>query len=239
MSYNLPITKKDLDIYLKELAKEFRKRNRKTIPAEIILIGGASILINYGFRDTTYDMDAIIKASSSMKDAINYVGDKYALPVGWLNSDFTHTSSYSPKLVQYSTYYKTYSNILEIRTIGAEYLVAMKLMAGRKYKHDLSDVIGILYEHQQHNNPLSLEMIKAAITNLYGTYNAIPNDSQLFIERLFTEPHLDLLYNKIQFEEQESKELLLAFQADYPGVTTKDNINEILQAAKRKKNPKR
>lgn len=239
MSYNLPITKKDLDIYLKELAKEFRKRNKKTIPAEIILIGGASILINYGFRDTTYDMDAIIKASSSMKDAINYVGDKYDLPVGWLNSDFTHTSSYSPKLVQYSTYYKTYSNILEIRTIGAEYLVAMKLMAGRKYKHDLSDVIGILYEHQQHNNPLSLEMIKAAITNLYGTYNAIPNDSQLFIERLFTEPHLDLLYNKIQFEEQESKELLLAFQADYPGVTTKDNINEILQAAKRKKNPKR
>ena len=47
-------------------------------------------------------MDAIIKASSSMKDAINYVGDKYDLPVGWLNSDFTHTSSYSPKLVQYS-----------------------------------------------------------------------------------------------------------------------------------------
>lgn len=90
MSYNNPITKKDLDIYLKELAKEFRKRNKKTIPAEIILIGGASILINYGFRDTTYDMDAIIKASSSMKDAINYVGDKYDLPVGWLNSDFTH-----------------------------------------------------------------------------------------------------------------------------------------------------
>lgn len=67
MSYNTPITKKDLDTYLKELAKEFRRRNGKRIPAEIILIGGASILINYGFRDTTYDMDAIIKASSSMK----------------------------------------------------------------------------------------------------------------------------------------------------------------------------
>ena len=31
--------------------------------AEIILIGGASILINYGFREMTYDMDAIIKSS--------------------------------------------------------------------------------------------------------------------------------------------------------------------------------
>ena len=37
--------------------------------AEIILIGGASILINYGFREMTYDMDAIIKSSGAMRDA--------------------------------------------------------------------------------------------------------------------------------------------------------------------------
>ena len=35
-------------------------------PCEIILIGGASILANYGFRDMTYDMDAVILASSVM-----------------------------------------------------------------------------------------------------------------------------------------------------------------------------
>jgi hypothetical protein len=54
-----PFRKEDLDLYLKELAKEFRKQNGKAIPAEITLIGGASILINYGFREMTYDMDAI------------------------------------------------------------------------------------------------------------------------------------------------------------------------------------
>lgn len=53
-------TKDNLDGYLKELAKEFRKKNGVRIPAEIVLIGGASILINYGFREMTYDMDAII-----------------------------------------------------------------------------------------------------------------------------------------------------------------------------------
>lgn len=42
-----PFTKENLDQYLKELAKEFRKRNGKSVPAEIILIGGASVLINY------------------------------------------------------------------------------------------------------------------------------------------------------------------------------------------------
>lgn len=44
-------TKDNLDIYLKELSREFRKLNGKQMPAEIILVGGASILINYGFRD--------------------------------------------------------------------------------------------------------------------------------------------------------------------------------------------
>ena len=43
-------TKDNLDMYLKELAKEFRKLNGNKIPAEIILIGGAAILANYGFR---------------------------------------------------------------------------------------------------------------------------------------------------------------------------------------------
>ena len=87
MSSNTPFTRENLDFYLKELAKEFRKLGGKNMPAEIILIGGASILANYGFRDMTYDMDAIISASSAIEDAINHVGDKYGLPNGWLNTD--------------------------------------------------------------------------------------------------------------------------------------------------------
>ena len=62
-------TKDNLDQYLKELAKEYRKRNGKTVSAEIVLIGGAAVVINYGFREMTYDMDAIINASASMKDS--------------------------------------------------------------------------------------------------------------------------------------------------------------------------
>jgi len=97
MSADKPFTKENLDGYLKELAKEFRKKNGTKMPAEIILIGGASILINYGFREMTYDMDAIIKSSGAMKDAINTVGDRLGLPIGWLNTDFVNTNSYTPR----------------------------------------------------------------------------------------------------------------------------------------------
>jgi len=88
MSTDTSFTKENLDTYLKELGKEFRKLNGTKMPAEIVLIGGAAVLANYGFRELTYDIDAIILASSAMKDAINHVGDKMGLPSGWLNADF-------------------------------------------------------------------------------------------------------------------------------------------------------
>ena len=87
-------TKENLNTYLKELGKEYKKINGKSMPAEIILIGGAAILANYGFREMTTDVDAVIHAVSSMKEAVNHVGDKYNLPNGWLNADFLKTDSY-------------------------------------------------------------------------------------------------------------------------------------------------
>ena len=125
-------TKENIDTYLKELGKEYRKRIGKGLPAELILIGGASVLINYGFRNMTTDIDALIHAASGMKDAINSVRDHFGLPNGWLNEDFKNTGSYTSKIVEHSQYYKTYSNVLTVRTVSSEYLIAMKLRAGRK-----------------------------------------------------------------------------------------------------------
>jgi len=88
-------TKINLNACLSALAKEFRKLNGTAMPAEIILIGGASVLANYGFRSVTYDIDAVIHASSVMKQAVNRVADMLGLPNGWLNMDFKVTKSYS------------------------------------------------------------------------------------------------------------------------------------------------
>jgi len=227
-------TKDNLDTYLKELAKEFRKINGKHMPAEIILVGGAAILANYGFREMTTDIDAIIGASSSMKDAINRVGDKFNLPSGWLNTDFISTSSYSKKLAEFSVYYKTYSNILIIRTISAEYLIAMKLRSGRKYKNDLSDIIGILAEHEECRNPITLESINTAFANLYGNLAEMSKDSKVFIENSFAHGNFRETYNAIRNEEIISKDILLAFEQDYPNVTNQANIDDILSALKSK-----
>lgn len=233
--HEVPFTKENVDGYLKELAKEFRKLNGSQIPAEIILIGGAAVLINYGFREMTYDMDAIIQVSSSMKDAINHVGDRMGLPNGWLNTDFMKTSSYTNKLIQYSQYYKTFSHVLKIRTVSAEYLVVMKLMAGRQYKNDLSDVVGILIEQKKNGKEILLEHIKDAANKLYDGYDNLPELSRSFVESVYETENLEVLYKQIREDEKQNKNILLKFQDDYPDVLNRNNLADILKAARAKK----
>ena len=228
MSAEVPITKENLDTYLKEVAKQFRKLNRKAMPAEITLIGGASILINYGFRDSTYDVDALIHASSAMKDAINYVTDTLGLPNGWLNEDFKNTKSYTPRLVNFSKYYRTFSNIVTVRTITGEYLVAMKLMAYRQYKHDISDIVGILREQQKNGDPLTFERIDKAVMDLYDGWQNMPENAQALIQSILANENMDALYEVYVNEEAAAKNALITFEGEYPDALKEDNLADIL-----------
>ena len=234
MSAEYRFTKDNLDMCLKALAKEYRRLIGKRLPAELTLIGGASVLVNYGFRDVTYDIDAIIEAASAMRDAVTNVGDNLDLPIGWINSDFENTSSYTPRLLEHSIYYKTFSNVLTVRTISGEYLVAMKLMAGRRYKNDISDIVGILAEHKRVGKPLSFEQIDKAVKELYDGWEKLPSESGELLHNIMANDDPEGLYEIYRNEEINSKSMLLDFEGSYPGVTNKDNVNEIIAALKKK-----
>jgi hypothetical protein len=235
MSSEKPFTKENLDTYLKDLAKAFRKCNGNKTSAEIVLIGGAAVLASYGFRDMTYDVDALVAASSVMKDAIGRVADLHGLPHDWLNTDFRRTSSYSDKLFEVSVYYRTYSNILTIRTVAAEYLIAMKLMSGRQYKNDLSDIVGILLEHQKRGAPITREIIDRAIVSLYGVSTKIPEAAKTLLDGVYSSGDLESLYRLSRENEARSREVLLDFEKQYPGQLRSENVKSVLDAAKRKR----
>lgn len=235
----IEFTRSNIDEYLKKLAKRFRKLNGTKVPAEIVIIGGAAVLLNYDFRQKSQDIDAIIQASSAMKEAINQIRDEERLPDDWINSDFRKTDSYSPNLRLYSKHYKTFSNIVDVRIISGEYLIAMKLMAGRQYKHDLSDVIGIIAGEKEKGNNITLEKIKRAVENLYDDYGKIPETSRAFIEDILKRMDLDsgdkFLYDEFVNREKKNKETLLDFERKYPNVLTGDNLADILSTAEKKK----
>ena len=234
MSVESSISQENMEIYFKELGKQYRKLSGKKAPAEIILIGGASVLLNYGFRDTTYDADAIIHAASCMKEAINHVRDEFNLPHGWLNEEFKKTTSYSDKLVEVSVYYRSYANILTVRTIAAEYLIAMKAMSGRQYKYDLSDIIGILWEHEKRNDPITRGSVDNAIFMLYG-YVSVPDISKRLLDDVFKCGSYEKLYEEVREKERESKELILEFDKEHPNTLKGENITTIIEQIKQKK----
>ena len=227
--------KENLDNILKELAKEYKKLVGKNMPAEIVLIGGAAVIENYGFRDMTTDIDALVSAASAMKDAINNVGERLELPRGWLNDDFKKTDSYSPKLSEVSKYYKSFYGVLNVRTVSAEYLIAMKLKSGRKYKNDLSDIVGILSEQKKNGAELGKAQIYSAIAELYGSADNIPKDSKTFIDNLLIGKNYDAVYEEIRSNEKDAKDILIEFEERYPDSLKTDNVDSILKTLKAKK----
>lgn len=193
--------------YLKEFAKELRKET-KNIDIDIIIVGGGSIILNYNFRFSTGDFD-IIKPNRliDIKHSANKIADKYNLTSNWINDDFTTTSSYSNKLINYADYYRTFSNHIHFYTIKDEYLIAMKLKSNRNYKNDYSDIIGILVE----NPSINYNNIQQAIIDLYETLDAIDNDILNFTKSLLEMPNHDLkkAYETIlEIEEQNRNEIL-------------------------------
>ena len=190
-------SKELLDRVFSEIAKQLKKRLvGKRFSYEIIIVGGASILLNYSFRSSTLDIDCLDVNDALMNDIINNVSEKYKLPTGWINTDFTKTNSYTPKLIQYSSFYKSYSNdSLIIRTVKDQYLIAMKMVAAREYKHDYSDIFGIIKE----NKDLSFEQIEKAIINLYGSTEKVSDEMINFVKTLLTS-------NSFTFEDIEKKE---------------------------------
>ncbi|MCD8069518.1 MAG: DUF6036 family nucleotidyltransferase [Lachnospiraceae bacterium] len=221
------LDKSNLDECLSDLGKEYRRLAGKRMPAEIILVGGAAVIANYDFRPRTQDVDAMICGAGAIKDAAHNVAEKRNLSYDWLNTDFTNTSSYSPKLRQYSKYYKQFSNVLTVRTVSSEYLIAMKLCSDREYKHDQSDIAGILNEHEKSKNPISLQQIRTAVIDLYGSWDYLPENSRSYIEKIYENKNFEQTYHQMEASEKQTKRLLSDFEEKYPGVLKQSNLSEI------------
>lgn len=202
-------TIENLDYYLNELAKDYIKlTKRKGVPIEIINVGGASILINYGFRNSTNDVDAILNWGF-LDQSIKNVSLKFDLEKNWLNSDFVRTKSFSPRLIEFSTFYKCFLKKLYVRTIKSEYLIAMKMVSARIYKNDLSDIVGIILAEKGNGYLITWDMIQKAIQDLYGKAEVVSTDIVRIVKRILLEHNLHILYEFYIESEKLAKEQML------------------------------
>ena len=75
-----------------------------------------------------------------------------------------------------SIYYKTFSNVLTVCVASSEHLITIKLMSGRQYKNDLSDVAENLWEHHKRGYRKSYKCINNSV--------GIPKRSKDMLESL-------------------------------------------------------
>jgi len=118
---------------------------------------------------------------------------------------------------------------------AAKYLIAMKLMSGRRYKNDISDVYGILWEHQERKTPISKEAIEQAVTELYGDMAKLPEISVGILEKAFDNGDFGNLYKQSREDEKEARKSLIAFENEYPNTLKTENIDAVLEQMKRKR----
>lgn len=114
----------------------------------------------------------------------------------------------------------------------------MKLKSGREYKNDLSDIIGILAEHEKRGEYLSFEMISSAVADLYGSFEAIGEKSLNFIKSVLENKKYDEIYGLLRENEINTKSVLIDFDKKYPGVLGADNVDSIIEGAEKKKESK-
>ena len=81
-----------------------------------------------------------------------------------------------------------------------------------------------------------MDQLRKAVTDLYGSWDALPEASQAFIENVMRNGQLAQLYAQTAAGEKETKELLLQFEQDYPGVTKESNVDAIAGTLQKKTN---
>lgn len=233
------ITKDNAYPILKAFAKEYKKQNGNQIPTEIIIVGGGSILLNYGFREYTQDFDILARSVDVIKSVSYQIADQYNLLNDWMNTDFTHTASYSTKLREISKHFCSFNNgSLEFRTVNAEYLIAMKMVSAREYRNDISDIVGILIYLKEYAEGCSMDKIDAAIQYLYENpkemiknevYDKIRSYAQQSVSELQAE------YKVLTQKEEQTKQTLISVTEKYPGAVTEESIDKIIENLRKRK----
>ena len=227
------ITRDNAKDIIKQFAKEYRKELGK-VPGEIIIVGGGSIMLNYKFRDATQDFDVILKTVSGVTDIIKKFADENGLPRDWMNTDFIKTASYSDMLSDVSKHLWTLNNgTLEIRTVSGVYLIAMKLIAHRDYRNDISDAIGVLIEEREAGTDITFDDIANAYKILYRC--DIPEETAKMVLEFtqLTIPELKEFYNKQMNSEQEHGKKIITYIDQDADINTR-NVDDVIEAIKRK-----
>lgn len=121
----MPLSTDDIQGAFAALSEELERRHRK---AELVVVGGAALVLLFGARESTKDVDAyfVSPEASVVREAAEAVANRLNLPSDWLNDG---AKGYFVGITFGDVLYA--SETLSVRAATTDQLLAMKLAAWR------------------------------------------------------------------------------------------------------------
>ncbi|MDZ4815517.1 MAG: hypothetical protein SGI71_04545 [Verrucomicrobiota bacterium] len=164
-----------------------KKLEAKGIKGEIAIYGGAAMVLAFNARPATKDVDAIFAPAVEIREAAKQVGEELGFPDGWLNDGVKAFVSQKDRREPLKAAMLSNDSLI-ITTATAEYLLAMKCMAGRIDSVDVQesqDIKDIRFLADR----LGIET-SDQILDLVGEYykpSSIPTRTVFLIQSLYPE----------------------------------------------------
>ena len=151
---------------------------------EVSLYGGAVFTLVYGSRDTTKDVDALVRPSAEGKRLAAVVAREQGLPEDWLNDhvrQFVAAKEEKRRLPA-----EDFGPGLKVSTPTAAYLLALKLRACRAplpgYAGDEADILFLLRK----TRPKSLAAVEEGFARFFPE-DALGNRARALVKQVLRE----------------------------------------------------
>jgi hypothetical protein len=145
----------DIDTLIRAFEAMGQYLRERELLGEIAIYGGTAILLQFDWRKTTEDVDAVIRTNEregAVKDAVVHAALELGLPDDWLNNfvgGFTPETESELFFSAYGMYPRGGTPGLRVFLAKPEYLCAMKLKAlqrGNVGDRDFEDTVRLALE---------------------------------------------------------------------------------------------
>jgi hypothetical protein len=161
----------EMQRYLCLLGEELSRRG---VTGEIVLVGGAVMLLVIGSRDVTRDIDAYFAVGTEqIREAAQFIAEQESLPLDWINDGVKRFFYTQPPTQLWQEYPG-----LRVYIASPEYVLAMKSVAGRP--EDVPDIQALA----GHLGLNSAEAVIAVVQRYVPERLLLPR-TQYLIESLF------------------------------------------------------
>ena len=149
------MNKQEIEKYLRMLGQELLKRQ---VTGEILLVGGAVMLLKVQNREVTKDIDAYFNPMQAdvIREAAQVIANREGLTPDWINDGvkgFFYTQPPTERWAEYPG--------LRVYIPTLDYLFSMKVLAGRP--QDIDDIKALAHELRLSNSQDALEIVKRYI----------------------------------------------------------------------------